>query len=233
MTDHHWMDRLSEYLDGDLDARERVGLEAHLETCAGCRAVLADLRSIVADAAGLTDVEPERDLWPGIEGRLAERRSPVDGVAVADEAMVIPIADRRGRVMLTLGQLAAAAIALVLFSAGGVWMALATADRPAVAAVGMSSDPIARVAPVSLTASYRQAVSELEAEFQSRRGELDPETILVVERNLAIIDEAIGEASTALAADPASGFLNSHLADAMRRKVELLRTATRIERRES
>jgi hypothetical protein len=60
------------------------------------------------------------------------------------------------------------------------------------------------------------------------RDELDPRTIVVIERNLTAIDQAIREARAALDADPANTFLNSHLADARRKKLELLRRATMI-----
>jgi hypothetical protein len=51
---------------------------------------------------------------------------------------------------------------------------------------------------------------------------------MVIERNLTVIDEAIAQARQALDADPANTFLNSHLADSRRRKLELLRRATMI-----
>jgi hypothetical protein len=50
----------------------------------------------------------------------------------------------------------------------------------------------------------------------------------VLEHSLAVIDSAISEARRALAADPASAYLNHHLARQMRRKLDLLRRATTI-----
>ena len=52
--------------------------------------------------------------------------------------------------------------------------------------------------------------------------------MLVIERNLKAIDDAIQEARMALNDDPANTYLNSHLADARRRKLELLRHATTL-----
>jgi hypothetical protein len=76
---------------------------------------------------------------------------------------------------------------------------------------------------------YEGAVRELQAEFQRRRATLDPETVRVVTENLAIIDTAIEEARAALAEDPSSSFLQTHLASAMRQKVELLSRVATIE----
>ena len=52
--------------------------------------------------------------------------------------------------------------------------------------------------------------------------------MLIIERNLKAIDDAITEAKTALDNDPANPYLNSHLADARRRKLDLLRQATSL-----
>ncbi len=51
---------------------------------------------------------------------------------------------------------------------------------------------------------------------------------MLIERNLAAIDEAIRQSRAALEADPANPFLNSHLAESRRRKLDLLRHATTL-----
>jgi hypothetical protein len=79
-------------------------------------------------------------------------------------------------------------------------------------------------------ARYDAAIAELESALQKQRGRLDPRTVQVVERNLALIDKAIADARTALAADPASPYLNAHLASTMRRKVGLLRRVNELAR---
>ncbi len=50
----------------------------------------------------------------------------------------------------------------------------------------------------------------------------------MIEKNLGIIDRAIRDAQSALAADPANSYLNLHLAQEMRRKLELLRQAAAL-----
>ena len=54
------------------------------------------------------------------------------------------------------------------------------------------------------------------------------ETVRVLENNLREIDRAIDQCRAALAADPASVYLNSHLANAQRRKLALLRRAAAL-----
>ena len=46
-------DRLSDYIDGELEAREQAEVERHLAECRPCRTVLNELRGVAARAAGV------------------------------------------------------------------------------------------------------------------------------------------------------------------------------------
>jgi anti-sigma factor RsiW len=74
-------------------------------------------------------------------------------------------------------------------------------------------------------AVYDQEITSMRSVLRERRGQLDTATVRVLERNLKLIDEAITESRAALARDPESGLLADELTRAMRRKLELLRTA--------
>lgn len=56
----HPEEELSAYLDGHLDEAARSGVEAHLDACEACRALLADLRATKAALAALPRIEPRR-----------------------------------------------------------------------------------------------------------------------------------------------------------------------------
>jgi anti-sigma factor RsiW len=218
MREHdQWTARLSEYLDGELGDAEREALERHLAGCAECAATLDDLRAVVVRA---TDHAPAGDLWPGVAARIAPapaRPVPVD------------LAERRRwrdrRISFSLPQLAAAGVALVL-ATGGVARLIRggdtapTASRPAAGVV---------VAAAAFSGSGTDsAVAQLERALDAGRGRLDTATVRVIEQNLKIIDQAIVQARRALSADPANIYLNTHLAQTMRRKVDLLRQATAL-----
>lgn len=226
----HWTDRLSDYLDGELEAGEAEACEAHLAGCAECAEALAALRAVVAQASLLPEIPPTRDLWPGIESQLEPRTAHA-------EAGVVSLSTRRRRVAATVPQLAAAAIALIVLTAGAMWLMLPPAAQSGTGLAGAEASELLPAgqepAQVVFLAAYEPAISELEAAFEARRGELDPETARIVEQNLAIIDRAIAEATRALADDPSSGFLTTHLAGAMRQKVDLLRRVTNIAHTES
>ena len=76
--------------------------------------------------------------------------------------------------------------------------------------------------------SYAAAVADLEQVLAEGRGKLDSTTVRVIEQNLAAIDRAIADAQQALAADSANLYLNTHLAETMRRKLDLLRQAAAL-----
>jgi anti-sigma factor RsiW len=220
MTAHDTLiDRLSGYVDGELDARERADIDAHLERCAECRQVVADLRIIAATAGRLPDAAPDRDLWDGISARI----SPAASATVTRFDRKAP-----RRFSFTLPQLAAAGIALMVLSGSLVYLARSgdtRADFPT-----MSADRGAEmVSPVSLAdPEYDGAIADLEQALEAGRTKLDPETIKVLEQNLASIDLAIEQCRRALDADPANAFLTSHLASARQRKLALLRRATAL-----
>ena len=212
-----WTNRLSEYLDGELDATERAALEAHLATCGHCYATLAELRDVVAHAKALVDREPAKDLWAGIRTGLTT------------DAPIPLRRDRpvRRRFSLTVGQLLAASIALVLMSMSGMWLALR--HQPTAQPTPIADQP--ERTPV-IQARWRvesdQAISQLQDALEANESKLDTATVRIVRENLAVIDRAIAQAQHALRRDPGNTYLNLHLAKAMRQKIELLRRANAL-----
>jgi hypothetical protein len=202
-----WTDRLSEYVDGALAPAERSALEQHVATCAACRETADELRRVVARARALEDRPPTADLWPGIATRIGATR-------------------RRAfpRLSFSVPQLLAASVVLMLASGGGVWLALRS--RGPTPTPG--SEPGPTVSPVAWVSRTDRTIADLERALEQGQGRLDTATVRVVRENLAIIDVAIAQARRALQADPGNAYLNLHLADTMRRKVELLRRVNAI-----
>jgi anti-sigma factor RsiW len=228
MSDH-WINRLSEYVDGELPDNERVALEAHLQDCDRCTAILSELERVIRRAQSLPPMTPANDLWPAIARGI--------GATPPQSDTVVDLASRRGRTRrwaFSLPQLAAAGIALMTLSGSAVWL-LREPSHPAPVAVVNSSrgdtTPVVAVAlKPSASQSYAAAVADLEHVLAEGRGRLDTTTVRVIEQNLATIDRAIAEAQRALAADSGNLYLNTHLAETMRRKLELLRQAASLAR---
>ena len=225
MTDQ-WTERLSEYLDGELTVTEQAALEAHLPQCAECASVLAELRGVVARARALDDRPPARDLWQGVAALIGSNPAAAT-VPSRPEPRVL----RFRRVSFSVPQLAAAALALMLGS-GAVMYRLAAGNRSTarMAAVQPGAEIPVSVRAAAALGEVRidSTMAELERALELGQGTLDTSTVRIIRQNLAIVDEAIAQARRALVSDPASVYLNTHLAGTMKRKVELLRLATQL-----
>ncbi len=241
-THEQWTNLLSEYLDGTLAEKETAELEAHLDACAGCRAVLGGLRDIVQRAHGLGPMMPRRDLWPDISGAIGAHPGFDDaGPEPAGPALrrrpgrTGPRAGpRRAGFWLTLPQLAAAAVVLMLGSASMTWWFGVRPVRAGESPVRTGS-PVVQVSDtsggtVAVPARIAVQLHQLEDTLASVRTSLDPMTQRIIQRNLAVIDRAISESRNALASDPGDAFLREHLDRTYERKVTYLREATRIVR---
>lgn len=62
---------LPDYLEGTLDESMRASVDGHLRECVRCTGLVRDLEGITKEAAALPDLSPSRDLWAGIEPRIA------------------------------------------------------------------------------------------------------------------------------------------------------------------
>jgi hypothetical protein len=169
------------------------------------------------------DQMPTRDLWSGISARIA----------AAPQAQ--PVKTARA-ISFTLPQLAFAASLLIAVASGLTWVVARpqtgapSANEPVIQAYGVPDEETGgQIVQANFAdAQFNAAVTDLEQILRSDRDRLDPRTVLIIERNLKAIDAAINEARMALDQDPANPYLNSHLADARRRKLDLLRHATTL-----
>ncbi|MCU1381389.1 MAG: hypothetical protein JWL71_86 [Acidobacteria bacterium] len=250
-----WTDQLSDYLDGELSADQRTAVEAHLRGCASCATVLDDLTRVIARAGSIEARPPQADLWTGIAARIetsdaSTRVVPFTAPAKKRFAFTLPqlaaaaalliavsgsvvwrIAARVGSPNGLRSQTASGASTGATTGAPGI--AAADGSRnvaaPVRAADGTGAADFARVEQISMAdAQYDAAVADLEHALKAGRGRLDASTITIVEHNLQIIDQAINQAREALAGDPANSYLSSHLVEARRRKLDLLRRATAL-----
>lgn len=228
-----WMDRLSDYIDGEMTPAERALVEARLAEDADLAAALEDLRRVMTQARALDDAVPRRvqQMWEGIAGRI--------GANVRDTttpAVTTPPGRRWwavGRLSVSVPQLLAAGIAVMVLSGGGVmlWRGPTSPldDAPLVDGVTPQGTSGVEASFASVGATrLEHAVTDLEAVLEREREFLDPGTVRIVEENLAIIDQAIERSLQALAADPESDYLQGHLEQAMRHKLTLLQSVTSI-----
>lgn len=196
--------------------------ERHRAECAECQALWTELEAISAEAAQLPLLTPSRDLWSGVEARIATT------------PRALPF-HRRQSVRLAI-----AASLLVAVSSAVTWQLASRgpAALPATAVAVSDGTPAGAVDPDAAAvhlASFSASVTQMDREIAAlqtilseRREDLDPTTVAVLERNLSVIDAAIAEARDALAADPASRFLAQQFTRAYTSKLTLLRGAAQL-----
>jgi len=211
-----FMEQLSAYLDQELSDRDQAAVAQHLEECSACRQALAEMRTITVWAPTYQGLPTNRDLWPAIESQLPR----------SELSKTIKLQGWRARrVSIRVPLLIAAAVVLMLLSAGAMW--LARSDQLRIAqgsAVGPAKGWDVQRAS-NTEQEYDTAVAQLEQILAAGDSTLDPSTLRVIRESLTKIDQAILDARQAIARDSNNSYLNASIALNMRRKLDILRTA--------
>jgi hypothetical protein len=204
MTDEHpEIDRLNHYLDQELDSKDRRQLESHLERCEECRRALDELTAVVRAASELPPVAPPERIWEAIAASLIERKS----------------LSKRPRWPTVYFPALTAAAALLL--GVSLWLALRAEETPALT----DQAALANMVTEELRAAeshYDKAIVGLEQIIAQNDGVLPPEVASVLNQNLDLIENAIGESRTAIATEPQSVAAQESLLQALRSKLTLL-----------
>jgi anti-sigma factor RsiW len=200
---------LGDYVDGTLDDRARVELEAHLASCEHCRALVVDLGVMRRATLALEPELPPAHVWTKLSAALeAERGSTWRGWG------------------FTWQTVAASFVALTLF-ASLTWVGSGLSRIDSSGRVASTSARLA--APISVEAEfdlaeaqYTTAIAGLESIAKSEQSALDMETADVLQANLTVIDGAITESRAALRTEPDNPTAQESLFEALRSKLELL-----------
>lgn len=193
--------QLNDFVDQALDASDADAVSAHLQSCAQCTREIEALRALLERVNGLpASIMPARDLRPGIWAR-ADQKS----------------------LWHWRYPLAAAAILLIAITSTVTVLVTRNEGGPV---VRVTETP-ATVDLVTLENQYGPEVETMERMLREQREQLAPETVQILEENLAIIDKAIQEARAALISDPQSNMLGELLRSAYQRKLDLLKQAAR------
>lgn len=209
-------EQLSLYVDGLLDHAAADQVRAHVEHCAACAGLLADLTGIASTAKLLGPVAPPAHLYPRMAMRLP-LASPGPGTGPT-----------RGRAFWSWAAIAATVVA----ATGLAWFAIGI-GRPD--APGVPPEPTVAGVPETIAAElelavghYERALSDLETAATAGEGALDADIAAVVRSGINTLDRAIAESRGALDADPSSEPARLSLFEALRRKVDLLQTTALI-----
>lgn len=195
---------IGDLVDGTLEGPAREACVAHVDDCAACRALVADLQAIREAARGLVPVEPPAQAFGRIAAALDTERA------------------RRGTWGLTW-QTAGAAAATVILTVSLAWVGgrfQSTGASPA--DPGLSPVVSVKEELDLAEARYASAIAGLESIALTGRESLDTDMADVLQANLSVIDGAITESRAALVSEPDSEAAQDSLFEALRSKLELL-----------
>jgi anti-sigma factor RsiW len=223
MNCHEYKDAIAQFVDGALDAAGERALERHVEGCPACRALVADLKSIQAAAFTLERHQPPAHAWEAFRARIASEPT----LAGRGRVLAWP----RTRQAWTVW--GAAAAALLLAAGAGIYPLLRQRTAPAVAQTESAASDTVDVASVQADFQaaeeyLNRAIQGLEKLASSQNEDVDPQVAALLQKNLAVIDQAIDESRAALKIQPASSDAQDSLFDAMRTKVAVLQQAVEL-----
>lgn len=208
-------EQLSLYVDDLLGPAEAADVRAHLDSCAACAGLVADLGRIASTARLLGPIAPPARVYTALTAQLPRTESGRGGQGPAPGRPHW----RWAAVAATL--LATAGLAYIV---GG-----RTASTPpaAPAATTRALDTVASELELAIH-HYEQAIREFDTVATAAEAELAPEVAASVRRSLRALDTAIAESRQALETDPASEPARISLFEALRRKIDLLQTTALI-----
>ena len=212
---------LNEYVDQGLTAAERGAVDVHLRECSVCRAMIADLEQLRTVAGGLEPIAPPARVWTRIESVIGHQ-SPVTSPR-SSVSKIARLTTPDWRLTTTVGWLAAAAVLVLAATAG---LRLVRVSRPeAPPAATVESAPTAQSVEAELKQAeqhYQKAIAGLEQIANAEKSVLDPNTAATLQKNLAVVDQAISESRAALREQPTSEPAQGSLLENFKAKIALL-----------
>lgn len=207
--------RLSEYIDGDVDAALRATIAAHLASCERCSGLAVDFERLRTTARSLGPVTPPPGSWASIAARLES--APTDDHATTTR-------------WSWPGLAMAAALVLIVGGTTFVVRQVRPASTTAADARTASATAPASVGDELALAMqhYDTAIADLQASATSAQTKLDPAIAATLKHNLGVIDHAIAESRSAVTDDPTSVAARDSLFDALQQKVTVLQDTVNL-----
>jgi hypothetical protein len=207
MSEDRYTERLGDYVDGTLDEAERRLFASHLSVCESCRTLAEDLLEIKKSAGSLPRLTPPDHLWQRIENALSARQRRTSHSFSGTFS----------------NRWAMAASILLIIGLGFLSWRYATQPEPS------TDDPAELASYITSELEqaekhYENAISGLEQIVvkESRDEPLDPEVMAVLNDNMDLIEQAIGESRAAALEDPDNESARESLLGALKTKLNLL-----------
>jgi hypothetical protein len=200
--------KISDYVDHELNSTEKQYLEKHLDDCSECQKLYEDFKKIKADAKGLAKFLPSGQTWFKIASGIKEKQNEV----------IRPTRVRQRRYDFSLnsfGWVVSAALLLVIFVGAVIIVPRLTAP-----ATGSQAYVVSKLEEAEHY--YQKAIDALWEAVSVQEDSFDPQLFAVFQKNLNIIDESITACKDAVLSRPNSLDSRNFLLAAYKEKRSLL-----------
>ncbi len=204
---------ISDYMDGELDAKKVSSFEEHLESCPECRRLFEDFDRIANKAKSLAKREPSGEVWFRIIERLKEE----------SQEKVRPERSQRDRFLLFPVKLryAVSAALLLLLVTGAVFISYRVLNQ-GIFSREIDGQQYALKKIKEAERYYQMAIKALWEAVQAQEKNLDPEVAEAFLTNLKLIDASLAECKKAVEGDPGNLDSRYYLLAVYKKKTELL-----------
>lgn len=182
--------KISDYVDDELNSAEKQYLEKHLDDCSECQKLHEDFKKIKAEATGLAEFSPSGQTWFKIVSGIKEKQN--DGLR--------PTRIRQRRFVFSpnsLGWVVSAALLLVVIVG-----AVTLIPRNTMPATDSQQYVVSKLEEAEHY--YQKAIDALWEAVSVQKESFDPQLYAVFQKNLSIIDESIMACKEAVLSRPNS-----------------------------
>ena len=212
MNCHEYTADLGDYVDRSIPVARAEALDVHLAGCAGCRALVADFRTLHSVASSLERRTPPEHVWTRIAATINQEAAP--------RAWWNPFAASflGWKPMLAGG----AIVALLAFATFFSWREVSTVPTARVATSAPAESGTLSPDRLEVAQALDSDIVELEGIVNAGSAVLPGEIKTAYQVNDAAIEHVIGQSRAALANEPTDPLARQGLFEALRSKLALL-----------
>ena len=223
MRCHQAQRLINELLDGELQEQDQSQLQAHLASCAGCRELYEDLKTIKETFGPTGEMEPSKEVWEKLKSRLQAEIIPQlqpRPVAVNPEKTFGKKA-RWFQLPSPVFKYGLASLVFLALMAGAFFLGrnFRPGARPEIQ-VASENPALQKIEEAEFY--YRQAIQSLTQALETTDNGLPPEMVEILQANLSLLDRTIELCQQAVNEQPDNLQAREYLLSAYNSKARFL-----------
>ena len=223
MRCHQAQRLINELLDGELREQDRLQLQAHLASCAGCRELYEDLKTIKDTVVPAGEMEPSKEVWEKLKSRLQAEVIP----QLEERTEAVKQQRRFGKkarwfqLPSPVFKYGLASLVFLALMAGAFFLGR-NYRHWAQPEIQVASENPALQKIQEAEFYYRQAIQSLTQAVEESGNGLPPEMVEILQANLSLLDRTIELCQQAVNEQPDNLQAREYLLSAYNSKARFL-----------